>query len=95
MSAPDPDSLSLLEKLIGAAAAVALPVMGARTWLEKRFDRKADKSTVSSEFQEVRDEMTVQRGHIAKVFDQIRENEQRAQDRHERLLEAVHSKKGN
>ena len=89
MSAPDPDSFSLLEKLIAAGSAIILPVLGVKAHLDKRFDKKADKTAVSGEFQEVREELAFQRDTQSKIFDQIRENEQRAQDRHERLLEKL------
>jgi hypothetical protein len=89
MSAPDPDSLSLLQKLIAGASAIVLPVLGVKIHLDKRFDRKADKESVSAEFKEVRDELSYQRETQAKIFDQMRQNEQRAQDRHERLMEKL------
>jgi hypothetical protein len=85
MPTPDPESLGLLSKVVGAATAVLVPVWG----FVKLYDKKADKASVKADFQEVRDELATQRGHIAKVFDQIRENEQRAQDRHERLMERL------
>ena len=90
--APDPESMSLLAKVLAAATAVIVPIWGVRTWLEKRFDKKADKHWVANQFQSVADELAHQRETQAKLFDQVRENEQRAQDRHERLLDAVHSK---
>jgi len=87
--AADPDSFFTAEKVIAAVVAVVTPIWGARTWLERRFAKKADKDVVTAEFQEVRDELAYQRGIQAKLFDQLRENEQRAQDRHERLMEKL------
>ena len=71
MSAPDPDSFSLVEKIFGAVALVAVPVLGIRTWLEKRFDRKLSKDDFS-EFckrfdQHCRDDRETQ----SKLFDKI------------------------
>ena len=89
MAAPDPEGFSLLTKVTAAAAAVIGPIWGARTWLDRKFDKKANKDEVEKQYTVLAGELTVQRGHIAKVFDQIRENEQRAQDRHERLMEKI------
>lgn len=85
MSAPDPESMSLLAKVLGAAGVVVVPIWG----FLKLWDKKADKKAVAEQFKAVTDELTVQRGHIGKVFDVIRENEQRAQDRHERLMDRL------
>ena len=60
---------------------------GAWKYIDSRLEKKADKQAVNNQFQRVENELTMQRGHIAKVFDQMRENEQRAQDRHERIME--------
>lgn len=89
MAAPDPEGFGLLSKVLAAATAVGVPILGAYKWLDTRLDKKADKHAVNNQFQAVTNELSVQRGHIAKVFDQIRENEQRAQDRHERLMEKI------
>jgi hypothetical protein len=90
MAAPDPDSLGLLEKLLGGLAlvgtAVVAPIWAARNWLDKRF---ATKHALRDAMLPLATEQAIQRQHIAKVFDQIRENEQRAQDRHERVLELL------
>jgi hypothetical protein len=77
-----PENFGLVEKIIASTVAVVVPIWGARSWLERRFSKKADKEAVAEEFQEVH-------LNIGKVFDQIRQNEQRAQDRHERLMELI------
>lgn len=64
-------------------------LFGYHKYMDARFDKKADKHAVNNQVQEVKAEQAVLRGHIGKVFDQIRENEQRAQDRHERLMEKI------
>ena len=89
MSAPDPDSVSLATKVIASLAAVVAPVWGARTWLDRRFEKKADKAATVEQFKAVSDNLELHRGYFAKVFDQMRENEQRAQDRHERVMERL------
>jgi hypothetical protein len=43
MASPDPEGMGLLAKVIAAATAVVVPVWGARTWLDKRFDKKVEK----------------------------------------------------
>lgn len=85
MSAPDPEGMTLLAKVLGAGAAVAVPIWG----FLKLWDKKADKHAVANQLQEVKGELAVQRSSIGKLFDVIRENDQRAQDRHERLLERI------
>ena len=85
MSAPDPESFSLLTKVIAAGTAVAAPI----TWLWTKLDKKADKHAVNDQFQEVKSEQALHRGYFKDVFNQMRENEQRAQDRHERLMERL------
>jgi len=85
VASPDPEGFSLLTKVLAAGTAIVAPLYG--FW--KLLDRKANKKDVESEFGEVRAELQHQRGVIAKVFDHIRENEQRAQDRHERLMERL------
>jgi ABC-type protease/lipase transport system fused ATPase/permease subunit len=89
MAAPDPESFGIVEKLIGAVLAIGTPVIAAHTWVNKRLDKKADKHAVNNEFQEVRAELAYQREAQAKMADQMRQNEQRAQDRHERLMERL------
>ena len=89
MSAPDPEGMSLLAKLMAAAAAVIAPIWGLQKWLDSRFDRKADKHNVATQFQRVENELGIQRSYFKDVFNQIRDNEQRAQDRHERLMERL------
>ena len=86
MSTPDPEGMSLLAKVAAAGAVVLAPVIGAWKYFDWRLDKKADKDMVIAAFEKVDAEMTIQRGNIGKLFDQNRENEQRAQDRHERLM---------
>lgn len=87
MSAPDPDGMTLLAKVLAAGAAVITPLWGAHKWMEGRLDKKADKEHVNKSFSDVTAELSNQRINIGKLFDQIRQNEQRAQDRHERLMD--------
>jgi hypothetical protein len=89
MATPDPEELSLLAKVIAAGVAVIAPAWGAWTWLDKRFEKKADKHQVNNALQKIENEMTIQRGNVGKLFDQIRDSDQRAQDRHERLMEKI------
>lgn len=60
-------------------------MFGYHKYLIGRIDKKADKEVVA----EIKQELVHQRTTVAKVFDQIRENEQRAQDRYERLMERL------
>lgn len=85
MDAPDPEGMSLLSKVIAAGIAVLTPIWG----FLKLWDKKADKHAVNNQIQEVKAEQGLHRQYFKDVFNQMRENEQRANDRHERLLERL------
>lgn len=93
MPSPDPEGFSLLSKVVAAGAVVVAPVFGVYKWIDSRFDKKADKDTVKEAFEKVDAELTIQRGHIGKIFDQMREGEKDARDRHEELLKALYQNK--
>jgi hypothetical protein len=86
---PDPESTSMLAKLIAVAVAIFTPVAGLWTYVDRRFAKKADITHVDAEFKKVHDELKQARATQAKIFDQIRDSDQRAQDRHERLMERL------
>ncbi|MDZ4249242.1 MAG: hypothetical protein U0990_04030, partial [Candidatus Nanopelagicales bacterium] len=73
---------SLLAKVLGAAAVVAAPIW---TFI-KLWDKKADKKAMAEQFAAVTAEITIQRGHIAKLFDKISESESKSEERHRELL---------
>jgi len=73
----------------GALLSAGGAVWGFLKYLDGRFDKKADKHTVNNQLSAITNEIGVLRGTQAKIFDQIRENEQRAQDRYERLMEQL------
>lgn len=60
-------------------------MFGYHKYLESKFATKADKEDVAA----IEKEVTRVRDIQAKMFDQIRENEQRAQDRYERLMDRL------
>ena len=82
MSAPDPEGMTMLAKVLGAASVVAVPIWG----FVKLWNKKADKREVAEQFQGVKDELSIQRGHIGKVFDQMRDMEKVSEDRHRELM---------
>lgn len=86
MSTPDPEGMTLLAKIAGAATAVGAPFLA--MW--KMLDKKADKNTVANTFQEVKSELSLHRGYFKDVFEQMREMESKASDRHVELLEKIH-----
>jgi hypothetical protein len=86
MAAPDPESLGLLGKVIAAGAAVVVPIWGARTWFERRMARKADKEAVEKIEGGIKDELTIHRGYFKDVFNQIRESDNKSEERHRELL---------
>lgn len=71
--------------LAGGLASFGGGLFGYHKYMDGRLSRKADKEDIA----EIKEELSIQRGHISKLFDQARENEQRAQDRHERLMERL------
>lgn len=79
---------SFLQWLIGGAASIVGGLFGYHKYLDSRFAKKAEKEDVD----DIKDEMGRQRDVQAKIFDQIRDNEHRAQDRHERLMERLTQK---
>lgn len=89
MSAPDPEGMSLLGKVIAAGAAVIAPVVGVWKWFDHRMEKKLDKSDFAEAMKRFDAHAESDRTIQEKLFDQIRENEQRAQDRHERLMERL------
>lgn len=89
MAAPDPEGFSLLSKLGLSVGSILGAAWGGVVYLNNRFDKKADKEAVNKDFVELKGEISLQRERIVSVFEQIRENEQRAQDRHERLMERM------
>ena len=70
---------------ISAASAIA-GGFGIVKWLDHRIDGKADKQDVSQKFAEVTEELGTQRGHIGKIFDQMRDAEKQNEIRHRELL---------
>ena len=82
MSSPDPESFGLLEKLVAAATAIGVPIWGARTWLEKRFAKKADKEQVTSE-------STNCLRHIERLYENAEEDRKQTRDLHDRAMEAI------
>ena len=81
--------VGLWKWLTGGIASAVGGLFGYHKYIEAKISRKADKSDVEAMRKGFQDEFTTHRGYFAKVFDQMRENEQRAQDRHERLMERL------
>ena len=70
MSTPDPESFSLLAKVIAAGSAVLAPV----GWLYTKLDKKADKHAVNNHVHELKLEQDHQRDVQAKLFDKLEEH---------------------
>lgn len=85
MSAPDPEGIGLLAKFLGACAAIGVPIGAGWKYhkhLEEKLDRKADKETLEG----IQGELSTQRQRIVEVFEQIRGNESKSEQRHRELL---------
>lgn len=89
MATPDPEGMSILGKVVAAGAAVLAPVVGVWKWLDHRIEKKLDKADFKEAMMRFDAHAENDRNIQEKLFDQIRENEQRAQDRHERLMERL------
>lgn len=78
MSSPDPDSFGLLAKVLGALTAVGLPIWGARTWLDTRFSKKADKVVTDKCIE-----------HIEKLYDNAEKDRALTRDLHDRAMQRM------
>lgn len=85
MSAPDPESYGLLAKVVAAGTVIAAPI----GWLWTKLDSKVSKGEFKEFCDRVDDHIKRDQEIQGKLFDQMRENEQRAQDRYERLMERL------
>ena len=106
MDAPNPDHVaqaSLLSKYGGIIAAfisgifaTALTIfksLGGRfKSIEERLDKKADKDDVRLAIDHFNEEHRMTRSTMGKMFDQIRENENRSQERYENLINEIRSR---
>jgi hypothetical protein len=75
--------------LAGGIASVGGTMFGYHKFIIGRIDKKADKGAMIEALDSVKTELGRLRDNDAKLFDQIRNSDQRAQDRHERLMEKL------
>jgi hypothetical protein len=80
MSTPDPESFSLLAKVMGAAAVILTPVYGASKWLDGRFEKKADKAEVDRH-----------RDYFIKVFEKLEDHQKSDNEHFDRITNLMHS----
>jgi len=80
MSAPDPESFSLLQKVMGAAAAIVTPIYGVYKVVETKLDKKADKSEVDRH-----------RDYFVKVFDKMEEHTKRDAEMFSEIKDMMHA----
>lgn len=61
--------------------------------LEKAQGERIEKleEAHSKRIDETNEEVSVQRGHIAKLFDKLEDHARRSEDRHHELLKAIHA----
>lgn len=71
MSAPDPESLSWIAKLMAPLGAVAAPVI----WIHRRLDRKADREDVARCL-----------GHIEKLYSNAEADRKLTRDLHDAAM---------
>ena len=82
MSTPDPESMGLLGKVMAAAAAVVVPVWGARTWIENRFSKKADKESTEKATGKCLE-------HIEQLYQNAEEDRKQTRDLHDKAMERI------
>jgi hypothetical protein len=85
--------VSFWKWLAGGVTSAAAGLFGYHKYIDSKIAGKADKNEVTHAFQRVEDELARSRDVQAKLFDHQRENEQRAQDRYERLMERLTERK--
>lgn len=78
--------------LAGGVVSAASGMFGYHKYIEGKIAKKADQKDVAEMERGFKEEFATHRGYFAKVFDQMRENEQRAQDRHERLMDKINNR---
>lgn len=99
MDTPDPEGMTMLAKVIGAAIVVLTPVWG----FLKLWDKKADKHTVRNDLQRIESEQTLHKTYFAKAFEKMDEHTRRDEelfrevmtrmgDQHAELLRALGGK---
>jgi hypothetical protein len=85
VAAPDPEGFSVLAKVTAAAVAIIGPVWGARTWLDKRFEKKADKD----DLEEAKRDIDSRKRIEEKLFDAIKDHSQRDEELFRQLAEKM------
>lgn len=85
----DPDSAW---KIFDYAWAVVAGLLGLvwKSQNDKLVDLRAD---MDKQMQAQKDELDKQRANIAKLFDKLEDAQRRAEDRHHKLLEAIHDRR--
>ena len=78
MASPDPEGMSLMSKIIAAATPTVAAVWGARTWIDKRFEKKAEKSDVEKCLK-----------HVEKLYENAEADRKLTRDLHDKAMEAV------
>jgi len=79
---------SLWQWIAGSLASVGSGLFGYHKYID---NKKADRKDIV----EIRGELTIQRGHIAKVFEKLSEAEGKNEARHRELLMHLLEKKGD
>lgn len=78
--AVEAEAYVLLGQVVGAGVFVGTPLVGAMIWLNKRFDKKADKHAVANSVQEVKTEQGIQRVHIGNLFEKLEQHSRRDEE---------------
>jgi len=79
---PSHNDPSLWQWLAGGLASFGGGLFGYHKYMDGRLSRKADKEDIA----EIKEELSIQRGHISKVFDRLNEAEGKNEERHRELL---------
>jgi transcriptional regulator of met regulon len=85
MSSPDPESFSLLAKVITAGGVVATPIV----WLWTKLDKKADKHSVNNSIHEMKTEQVLHRTYFANVFEKMEQHARRDEELFREVLTKI------
>lgn len=80
MGSADPEGVILAAKVLGALAVTVGPAWGVWVWLDKRFEKKAEKHQVNNQFQEVKTEAALHRTYFKDVFEKMEQHARRDED---------------
>ena len=81
---PRPDDF--WQWLVGGVASAAGGLFGYHKYVDGRIEKMADKKSMDKLESDIQTELTIHRSYFKDVFNQIRESDQKSEERHRELL---------